>query len=330
MNVKNIDLLNTGLMMLSLWLAYLMPFELFLLVYAILGPLHYLTEINWLDQKSYFVNWIQWKWMAVALAFLFCLPWILLLTESVDVSIIREYQTWNNGFVLMVLGLAIGLVFFKKKIYSLGLMAAFGLLSILLREVPEYNLWIGIFLPTIIHVYLFTAFFMLYGTLKSKSSIGYLNIGLMVLIPFLIGYFNIDGSEYVISDSTKEMTMENGFHVAVAHLSDLVGYGDGPSFYFHESFTIKVQIFVTWIYLYHYLNWFSKTTVIGWHKRLTKKRAISIGVVWGLSVALYTINYKTGVGIVLFLSILHVFLEFPLNLISIRQVGDRLFPKELN
>ena len=43
---KKIDLLNIGLIALSLIIAIMLPFRLFSFSYAILGPLHYLTEIN--------------------------------------------------------------------------------------------------------------------------------------------------------------------------------------------------------------------------------------------------------------------------------------------
>lgn len=56
MQAKTIDSLNIGLILLSLILAIKLPFELFLFSYAFLGPLHYLTEINWLKSKSFFIR----------------------------------------------------------------------------------------------------------------------------------------------------------------------------------------------------------------------------------------------------------------------------------
>src|SRR5262245_1075832 len=41
-------------MLLSAAIAWVVPFELFVLSYAILGPLHYLTEISWLHDRGYF------------------------------------------------------------------------------------------------------------------------------------------------------------------------------------------------------------------------------------------------------------------------------------
>ena len=60
MNAKNIDALNIFLILISLIIAYYLPFELFLFSYAVLGPLHYATEISWLDKKNYFVHTKKW------------------------------------------------------------------------------------------------------------------------------------------------------------------------------------------------------------------------------------------------------------------------------
>jgi uncharacterized BrkB/YihY/UPF0761 family membrane protein len=56
LNANQINYINIGLMILSAILAFLFPFELFLVVYAVLGPLHYLTEISWLHDKNYFTQ----------------------------------------------------------------------------------------------------------------------------------------------------------------------------------------------------------------------------------------------------------------------------------
>ena len=49
-----INYLNIGLMILSAGLSFFLPFETFLIAYAFLGPLHYLTEISWLHDRQYF------------------------------------------------------------------------------------------------------------------------------------------------------------------------------------------------------------------------------------------------------------------------------------
>src|SRR5690349_4928507 len=51
-----IDVLNFFLIWITLGLALAWPFQLFLFSYIVLGPLHYLTEINWLDKQQYFLR----------------------------------------------------------------------------------------------------------------------------------------------------------------------------------------------------------------------------------------------------------------------------------
>src|SRR5579872_7198819 len=53
---QRVDLLNFLLIWITLGMALAWPFQLFLFSYIVLGPLHYLTEINWLDQQNYFVG----------------------------------------------------------------------------------------------------------------------------------------------------------------------------------------------------------------------------------------------------------------------------------
>src|SRR5947208_8377743 len=43
-------------MLLSCLLAFLFPFQLFLFSFAVLGPLHYFTEIPWLHGKKYYTT----------------------------------------------------------------------------------------------------------------------------------------------------------------------------------------------------------------------------------------------------------------------------------
>src|SRR5262250_1379375 len=50
-----IDILNFFLIWLTLTLALSWPFQLFLFSYIVIGPWHYLTEINWLDKQKYFL-----------------------------------------------------------------------------------------------------------------------------------------------------------------------------------------------------------------------------------------------------------------------------------
>lgn len=89
--------------------------------------------------------------------------------------------------------------------------------------------------------------------------------------------------------------------------------------FFENEWVIKVSRFISFAYTYHYLNWFSKTKIIGWHNVSTRRRIIIL-TVWIVSLLCYAYNYMIGYQILLFLSIVHVFLEFPLNWISILSI----------
>lgn len=60
---KNIDIINIGLVIVSLIIAIKIPFQLFLFSFAFFGPLHYLTEIFWLKERNYYiksnVSWVK-------------------------------------------------------------------------------------------------------------------------------------------------------------------------------------------------------------------------------------------------------------------------------
>src|SRR6266853_2962659 len=49
------DAVHLGLMLSAVAVTYLVPFELLLLSYVILGPAHYFTEISWLHDRKYFL-----------------------------------------------------------------------------------------------------------------------------------------------------------------------------------------------------------------------------------------------------------------------------------
>src|SRR5213079_1261096 len=59
------DAAHLGLMLAALGLTYLVPVELLLLAYVVLGPAHYATEISWLHDRKYF---LPRRYIALSLA----------------------------------------------------------------------------------------------------------------------------------------------------------------------------------------------------------------------------------------------------------------------
>ena len=311
---KGINITNMGLMLLSTAVAFVIPFKLFLFVYAVLGPLHYLTEISWLDRKNYFIEkkWHVWPYILVA----------LLLTVSLfnDRSSLRYYSTTLMvGIVVYTLAISIS----KKYLLSILLGAATVILCLALKidRIFSFVLAFSVFLPTIVHVFLFTAVFVLYGALKTRSTSGFISFGIFVLCALSFAFINPANTE--ILSVTEKGYISRYFLMLNESLANIFGIPETTSKgeFFTVPALIAVQRFIAFAYTYHYLNWFSKTTVIKWHE-VSKTRMGVILFLWVLSVAAYYIDYRLGFMVLFTLSMLHVFLEFPLNIISFKGVGQ--------
>src|SRR5262249_51540937 len=80
-DLDRINYVNVGLMLGAAALACTLPFEVFLVSYAILGPLHYLTQISWLwDRGFYTTGRLDWMPLVVLsgaafFAYVGWLPW---------------------------------------------------------------------------------------------------------------------------------------------------------------------------------------------------------------------------------------------------------------
>lgn len=287
MLILSVDKINTILLIFAATLAWLFPFELLLVAYAFLGPLHYLTEISWLHDRKYFTLRKQDPLLLTTLSLLFLflgvaampaaseLIWLLLLVAFCTAFI----WSWKKRILVLVVGAVL-------------LVPVFG-------SVPSYTM--AIMIPTILHVFLFTLLFMVLGALRSKSVLGYYNavafFGLSILLLFL------PVQAAVFQDF---VTNYYGYFEGIARSLALTFSTDATATVIH------LAAFLAFTYTYHYVNWFSKTTIIEWHK-IPPLRAGCIGVVYAIAVGLYIIDYQLGLTALLTLSFLHVVLEFPLN-----------------
>ena len=329
LNSKQVDLLNIGLILISLLIAIELPFKLFLFSYAVLGPLHYLTEINWLQQKNFFIpNPKKWILPLVVLTILLSIYPIVLLSQ---IEYPNSYESGLNflaqnssTFILAGFLFAVFLIFVKGlKKMLIGLCLSILFSFILNHLIPKYFIFVGIFIPTIIHVYLFTGLFMLYGARKGKSKPGIIGVLVLACIPFIIAFLNLDITDYRISEETLSTFMSSNMISVNASLFKMFKLNPSENFQLLSLIGFKIQIFISFAYTYHYLNWFSKTSIIGWKQSLNKKKTISIVMLWLVSIALYYYDYKTGFIALFFLSFLHVFLEFPLNVVSIKGIFSK-------
>ena len=327
---KKIDILNIGFIIISLTLAFLLPFELFIFSYVILGPLHYLTEINWLKGRHYFVQERNWIWILILLCLLLAMPAIIKLPivhRLFGSTVTREITTMTASFynpaILVMFLFAIGLVYFRNWKHILVFLIASIIAVILINRYISFAvILIGIFLPTIIHVYLFTLLFMILGALNTRSVYGMIGASLLLIVPLIIFCIPLNLTGYAVQDSTRSSFLASRFSTISTHLQKLLA-GDSSSSLFSGT-AIRIQVFLAFSYTYHYLNWFSKTSVIGWSKTLSKTKLLLVILIWGASILLYWYDYRTGYLALFFLSLLHVVLEFPLNITSFKNIVEKV------
>lgn len=321
---ERIDLVNIALMLISCAVAIYIPFELFLFSYAILGPLHYLTEISWLHDKNYYT---RERYDVLILLISGILLTIIFLQADLGLEFPLNFDA-NVGYVAFLSSLIFVTV--KNKFYRIAGIALLILTSSLSQN---FLVFFTVFLPTIIHVYLFTGLFMLYGALKSNSRLGIASVFMLLLCPFIL-YNVFPNDSFMLPKTTSIHAMESFKIVNVNMLLSVFDVSKQPNMaawdqlVFHSQAGILVMRFIAFAYTYHYLNWFSKTRVIQWHK-VPKLRFALVIAGWIASVALYIHDYATGLKWLFFLSFLHVLLEFPLNFTSIMGIGKHFTGKVL-
>lgn len=401
-----INYINIGLMAITACSAYFFPFETFLLAYAFLGPLHYLTEISWLHDRNYFTKG-KYDYLVLLI-----------------IGVLLSYASFSNDFnfntefynifakqnlfdILLVLALFSAILFAFVENLIIKVIIIFFLYAYIAGwlspdNAAENSSSTVVFaftslLPTLIHVYLFTALFMLYGALKARSKTGLLSVVALIIFPILLVFMApVNAKTNYISNYGKEAYYANGegfFYTNVsildhfklmdepmltnkqfldsvvnknspnnpyspeqraaitASLQDKLNenfINDNPeneyynkpvparfyipvdsknyfwSFVFFSEIGIMLMRFIAFAYLYHYLNWFSKTEIIRWHK-VPKARFAAVILLWLAACGAYAYSYEVGLSFLFFLSFTHVLLEFPLNIVSIAGIGKESF-----
>ena len=319
-------------------IAIALPFHLFLFSYAVFGPLHYLTELGWLDKKEYFIKskgdfkyFVFFALFYTISVFIRSLPsmefskeWFQTLNPEGPVySFLVWFKDIFKFITFSAFASAFIFMFVKSSFYRFILVALSVVIGLkLVEHSAEAMLYFGLFVPTIIHVSIFTLLFMWFGSRKSNSTWGYVSCVLLVLLflSCIVLPESILAISGTISDKIVEIYKLSSFDFLNKRLAYV--FGIFPQVGDLDLTGIagkKIQILIAFAYTYHYLNWFVKTRVIKWHE-VPKKRLMTIGIIWIISIALYFYNYKVGLLALLFLSMLHVFSEFPLNIITIKSL----------
>lgn len=334
MNTTQINYLNIGLMILSCVIAFIIPFELFLFSYAVLGPLHYLTEISWLHKRQCFSPGKRDFLILGIFALLITIPNILphfyLLWGPKDTDgrpivtqdVIDFANTIGSSVPSMIFASFAGAALMiltkntMKRIVGFVLIAVVGYMF---HTEKFMFITFSVFLPTLVHVFLFTGVFILLGALKSKSASGILS--LVVFVCCAASLFMLFPNMITTPSPYAERTYDASFLNYSKQIFDTFLHNPADrDFIYTSSMGVMLARFIAFAYTYHYLNWFSKTSVIKWHL-IPRKSLLIILIIWALSLALYLTDYQTGLMTLYFLSFLHVTFEFPLNFRSFGEVG---------
>lgn len=290
-NTDRINYFNMLLVAIAFAVAWVAPFELFVVSYALLGPLHYLTEIAWLNDRHYFIQGKhRWRWLAM----------LTLMTTAVETE--RNEAALN----LRLIAFLSALIFVTASGWTQGiliLVLLFTAQSIVLMG-PGATIF-ALYLTTLIHVFIFTWCFMLHGSLKERRPSGFITLGFFSICALAFFLYVPSSASYEVSKYVQDNA--NAFGSLQFDLVHLLGWDTG------WDHVVAGMRFIGFAYTYHYLNWFSKTRIIGWH-RGGKKRLAIIAVIYASSIALYLYDYRAGLQALFFLSLAHVYLEFPLNM----------------
>jgi hypothetical protein len=292
------DAIHLALMLAALGLTYLVPFELLLLSYVVLGPAHYFTEISWLHDRKYF---LPHRSVPIVLAI------IAVIAALID----------NASWFGLVMWLAFVVCALLAAATTALQATALAILAIWVTAVMAMNglslAVLGILLPTLIHVSLFTLVFMVLGAIRSGSRTQALLVVAYVAAIVLLLAAPPSASTQI--PAFAKVGHEYFGNVAPA-LGRLLGIAD-------LKLDTGLTSLLAFVYSYHYLNWFIKAEVIRWTD-ISRARLTLIIAASAVSTALYFYDYTFGFTVLLALSLVHVVLEFPLNSLALRQLGTAI------
>jgi len=315
MTTTQVNLLNIGLMVAACVAAFLFPFELFLLAYAVLGPLHYLTQISWLHSRAYFTNGRRdGAVLATAAVVLVLLRYVLPIEDPAGMA---------TAVVLVTFAAALAFVVVTTPLAKALLIGATLVAAAWVSGLDAAQTLLLTFVPTVIHVFVFTAAFILYGSLKgrSRSGIASLAVFLACTVSFFV-YRPVGAAALPSAYVRNTYSLFADLNVALAEWLRLPSLA-APDDLYRSAAGLALMRFIAFAYTYHYLNWFSKTSIIQWHKIPPLWSAVNVAL-WLGAIGLYAWDYRTGMTVLFALSWLHVLLELPLDHRTFIGIGREL------
>ncbi|NYE30717.1 hypothetical protein HDE78_003694 [Rhodanobacter sp. K2T2] len=288
--------LNVLAIFLCAVLAHVLPATTWLGAYAVLGPAHYLTEISWLHDRKYFVSRPR-LWIITALAVLM-------------IMLVRPNQPEADGVFCALLGglVAAGLgMSMVVTVLVTAFSAGIGMAGAKLGW--GFVLAVVVLVPTLIHVFAFTTMFMLAGasrTRQTKDCLPLAALGLAAASFLLLPTVDLGDGSFL-------KTAEKSFPRLLELLS-VPGHG----------VALRLVGFLGFAYAYHYVNWFLKTGLLGWH-RVSSTRLVLLASAWAVVMFAYAQSIVVGLLVSLPLSLGHVLLELPLNMRTVRGLCSTSF-----
>ncbi len=317
MRSLQLDWINCGLIVSSAFVAGWAPFAMLVMAYVLLGPLHYLTEILWLDERGYFLPQRRdARWLAacagLGLAAGLVAGWMATTQSDDRVTSQIAYHLQQIAVTAALMALAMPLILWQFQAFHMRGLAMSAVIAIgaglyYFGDAYICYLLLAVLLPTIVHVLVFTCIFMLSGALKARSIAGLLSVTLLIACGLSLAM--VDMPAWSLSESTYVTAYRETLSFVNEGIVSLVAPREPIEDCVLTPLGLRLSRLLAFAYLYHYLNWFSKTSVIGWH-RLKRATALKIFVLWTLCVGLYWFDYSLGLTVVGMLSFLHVVYEF--------------------
>jgi hypothetical protein len=302
LGAARLDWVNIGLIVACAALARAWPYHVLMAAFCLLGPAHYLTQMSWMADKGHFLStdgnrrkWFVGSSWAIGIA--------VGLLAALGADAIEEVAAVGMASAW---GCALWACMPATARAPARLAALAGLPLLVGAAVAVGPAWAGaaavgffaVAMPTVVHVFLFTAMFMLGGALRSGSK-----VGLAALVALGIAA----ASFFAFPLDPRPMVHIEGiglFSGVAAMLSPLAGGRAGG--------LDSAVAFLAFAYAYHYLNWFSKTEVIAWHK-MPKGRVGLLVAAYAAMIGSYAVSFQVGLALSVLAASLHIFLELPLD-----------------
>lgn len=294
------------LVLLSLAFAWLLPMDGLFLSYAILGPAHYLTQINWLHERQYFVSD---KKLRIAFIGLLAVGAVITLIPSVHTLLFKPLIA---GTFLFAAVIATGL---SQKLHVAILLPLCLVFGTAIVQSNYVAIFVGTLLLTIVHVAFFTLCFVLSGVRKNGGMAGKVTIGLWIAATALL---------FLYPPELRMIwpeTVAQGYGYFKTTLVALGADTTASATDAHNGWS-SAFAFLAFAYTYHYLNWFSKTELLKWHLVSRQKITAMVIIYVGL-ILLYAHSFTSGILGSLFLATLHIVAEFPLDMIVVKSLFSR-------